>query len=788
MGKYLKGQVVPQRPDYLLAVVHAIRAACMTDSDSRGLASDALLDARVWRERHQAVMQARKEENLRAQLGQQAAFDLAMAESKARRDALADQPRPVSEWTAAQLQVHPAISGAVPPPVGGFVLPAYVTRPHDQQLAACLAQCAAGQHGSVVVVRAGSCSGKTRSAFEALSAVPALADWALVFPRTAGGALGLLAAQAFTPRTVMWLDDAQHYLESAEGEALAGSLLSRLAQPGPVIVLVTIWSSSYTALTRSDDGAFPSGGTHSHIRTLLSGAVTVDVPATFSERELSVLQRSSDPSLRAAGKLTREGKVTQALAAGLELVDRYEAASDPPACYTRAMISAAMDATRLGWDSPLPHGFLRDAAPGYLTDTQRAAAPEDWFDRALIDARTKVQRVAAPLEAVPLPEGMGAQADVSRLADYLDAHGRTTRAHLSPPPVFWSAAVTHATETSHLRGLMLSAADRRRFKAAAQLARKISEAENTDPTPVLDWLREQTEVQEEAENLPSQGPETDPARYSALARMKASEQKHGEAEHFARLAFEAGDRRVYRILIRINEESGNPAEAERMCRLAAKSGDTRVYAQLAYKVKDDEEAERLAQFAASVGQSFVYRHLAGKRYVEGKEKAAESLLHKAADAGDRYSYGFLALHHERSGDHEGADHFVRLAGEAGDTSAHRDLAHMRERTGSAGAAQLPSNMTSERPSINGPLAVESEMVGNREEAVRLAHLAAREIRGIYGVLALIREDDGDQEGAEQLARLAVAAGDLAVYPNLIRIRKEGGDHQGAQRLARTEFD
>jgi hypothetical protein len=48
--------------------------------------------------------------------------------------------------------------------------------------------------------------------------------------------------------------------------------------------------------------------------------------------------------------------------------------------YARAVIEAAIDATRLGARSPLPEDFLRDAARGYCNRDERAAAPPTkWF-------------------------------------------------------------------------------------------------------------------------------------------------------------------------------------------------------------------------------------------------------------------------------------------------------------------------------------------------------------------------------------------------------------------------
>jgi hypothetical protein len=53
----------------------------------------------------------------------------------------------------------------------------------------------------------------------------------------------------------------------------------------------------------------------------------------------------------------------------------------PPAA--AALISAAMDARRLGMGIVLPLAFLQAAAPGYLTGTDWDALPEDWLERAL---------------------------------------------------------------------------------------------------------------------------------------------------------------------------------------------------------------------------------------------------------------------------------------------------------------------------------------------------------------------------------------------------------------------
>jgi hypothetical protein len=83
---------------------------------------------------------------------------------------------------------------------------------------------------------------------------------------------------------------------------------------------------------------------------------------------------------------------------------------------------------------PFPWRCWKPAAPGYLTNEQRATAyPETWFASALDDAQTLVKRVVAALGDVARPSGMGAVPGLVRLADYLEQYGRVSRAGCFPP-------------------------------------------------------------------------------------------------------------------------------------------------------------------------------------------------------------------------------------------------------------------------------------------------------------------------------------------------------------------
>ncbi|MDX3771201.1 MULTISPECIES: hypothetical protein [unclassified Streptomyces] len=281
-------------------------------------------------------------------------------------------------------------------------------------------------------MRGESCTGKTRAAFEAIRVC--LKDWQLVFPKNARRLLALLDANALAPRTVLWLNEAQIFLTGTDAEEATAALHSRLEQTGPVVILGTLWPEYHRTLTATPE---PGKDTHPNARALLNQVKPVDVPASFTTTALRTSLVHCDRSLATAVSTSTGGRITQTLAAGPQLVDHYQqATSHSP--YGHAVITTAMVARRLGHTSPLPAALLKAAAPGYLSEQQRAAAdPDTWFAHALDYAREKVKGVVAALEPVANPDGMGALPDIYRLSDYLDHHARTTRRYAFPPDSFW---------------------------------------------------------------------------------------------------------------------------------------------------------------------------------------------------------------------------------------------------------------------------------------------------------------------------------------------------------------
>lgn len=777
---WLAGRVVPENAEPLLRAVELLRSAAeraatprpsgvdaptprpsgRDSRTSRPSRTDSLLDAEGWRRRHRAVKEAEQRRARIEQSGKRALASLTAADVRSRRAALAAPSRPVREWGAAALGVHPAVPGRRADGRGGpgFVLPAFVPRAHDAELTGAVAGAAASSRSVLLVVRGGSCSGKTRSLTEAVTRCAEMAEWTLHRPRTVGDTLELLAPDMLPPRSVLWLDDLHEVLRGADGETLAAALSSRLDRPGPLLVAGTIWSGEHDTLTRLPDAG--AADPHGRARRLLDAAFrTVVVPPAFDGAALEALERAAigDSSLREAVERSRDSMITQTLAAGVQLVEAWDAAgkAQPPLRYAWAVVTAAMDAGRLGWAGPLPEAFLRDAAPGYLTDDERAAAPADWFEAALAAARRKVLRTAAALEPVALPTGMGARPGLLRLNDYLDAHARDVR-RCSPPHHFWNAAAHHATRREDLGVLADRAADRRRMRAAERLYVLSARAGS-------------------------------PFAFRRAHGMLTRAGRHAEAADLVRTALDGGPAEVDAEAVDVLWESGDVPGAEDYAHRAAGRGRPRALAALAVrydKHRDDEAAERFARLAADLGDPSACTYLAeGRAILDGSRN---HLYRYAAERGD--PAGHVGVGHllTWAGDQEEAEEHYRLAAEQDHPQGLAALARRRIDAGDLRGAEalLLREVVHEDDRLHVELALAYERAGDPAGAERVAFFTARRREPAAVVeLVLHRERAGDRAGAVRLALCEETRGSRGAAAALVRHRAEGNDLAGAERVA-----
>ncbi|MFF3584927.1 hypothetical protein [Streptomyces mirabilis] len=555
--------------------------------------------------------------------------------------------RPLSEWDPHDLEVHPAGHAAG----GGGVrmLPGYVLREHDEVLAGVVRKAASG-HSRMLVLVGTSSTGKTRACWQAVQPLAGL-GWRLWHPFDPTPADAALAdLHQVGPKTVVWLNEAQHYLGNrGAGERIAAAVHHLLVSPerGPVLVLGTLWpeyAHRYTALP-APGGEDP----HSRVRELLSGR-TLTVPDAFDADALAAAAAVADGGDRLlADALTRartDGRVTQDLAGAPELLNRYQHAS--PAA--TALLEAAMDARRLGVGLHLPQAFLTDAATDYLTDTDYDQLTDDWAEQAFAELAQLVHGKQAPLRrttprAPRRPSIPSVLADtlapppagpVFRLADYLEQHGRTTRRRLCPPASFWHAAHTRLTHPDDLSNLTQAAMNRHRLQWAHLLRHRAVDHGGTDGLYRLAVMREQTGDWEGADHGHTYG--------------------------------------LYRLAVML-EEAGDRKAAERLLQQAADHGNTDALYRLAGMRKgagDQEGAERLLQQAADHSSTGTLYHLAMLREEAGDRKGAETLALKAADQGDISALYRLAVLREEAGDRKGAETLVLKAADRGRTDT-RDI-------------------------------------------------------------------------------------------------------------------
>lgn len=458
--------------------------------------------------------------------------------------------RLIGEWEPHDLEAHPAgprqtASDAGAP--GTPALPGYVLREHDRVLAEAVRDTAAGRSRIVILVGTSS-TGKTRPCWEAVQPL-AEKGWRLWHPFDPTRAEAALEdLRRVQPCTVVWLNEAQHYLsDRAAGERIAAAVHRLLVTPerGPVLVLGTLWPEyvhQYTALPVPNEE-----DPHSRVRELLSGH-TLTVPDAFDATALAAataLAKDGDHLL--ADALTRassDERITQDLAGAPELLNRYQHAS--PA--TRALLEAAMDARRLGVGLHLSQAFLIDAAPDYLSQADYDQLTDDWTEQAFATLAQPVHGKQAPLRrttprATRRPPIPSFRADtpaspptgpVFRLADYLEQHGRSTRSRLCPPASFWHAH----TRLTQPDVMLQEAGD---WEGAQPLLQQVADGGNVDALSRLALVRERAGDREGAENLSQKAAAHGSADglYSlAVSRDTAGDQEG--AEHLVRQAADHG--------------------------------------------------------------------------------------------------------------------------------------------------------------------------------------------------------------------------------------------------------
>ncbi|WP_159944602.1 SEL1-like repeat protein [Nocardiopsis sp. FR6] len=678
--------------------------------------------------------------------------------------------RPITEWDPHDLEIHPAVQAPQRPGTTGDVadrssarLPGYVRRAHDDRLAD-LIQAAAGGRSGMAVLAGSSSTGKTRACWEAVQPLAPL-GWQLWHPFDPTRAEAALTdLKHVRPRTVVWLNEAQHYLDAPTGlgERIAAALHSLLTDTGrsPVLVLGTLWheyTSTYTAIPNPGDK-----DRHAQVRELLAGRV-ISVPASFDEAAINTAKNmadAGDKQITHALDSVSDGHLTQFLAGAPELLQRYRTASPGQ----RAFLQVAMDARRLGVGLQLPAGFLTQAAEDYLTDEEFNSLGDNWVEQALAEASTTVHGSLAPLRRIRPRRSSHPQLEETptrlayRLADYLEQFGHHERYLLCPPLSFWEAAHNHLTNPDDLAALSRSAVHRYRLAWAYRIGRAAANSGNTEALVTLGQLYESDEDTEKAKALYLEASQLgDIEAINSLEELLENSKGEKATQHLRQQASESGNIESTIYLANQSEHEGDSEGAEKLYRQAIEAGSTEAIAGIATlyeRVGKKHDAEKL------------YRNMINDRNYE-------ALL---LTAGER----------ERKGDIESAERLYRHAIEAGSTEAITNLAFLRHSAGDTEEAENLAQQALESgdTSIVGLLAIRCEHTGDPEEAERLALQAFKSNYPLvlWWLFAKQRKDAGNTKGAERIATKALEVGATSAPAFLADLYENSGDTAGALRI------
>jgi hypothetical protein len=722
---------------------------------------------------------------------------------------------PLAAADPFSLEVHEAIS--VDHDTHDSMLPAYFRRPFDDELDTVVDQALGGQ--SVMKVLLGdSSTGKTRAAWEAIQRLPE--EWRLWHPASQEDLLSSI--DSLTPRTVLWLNEINRYLLSADtnrDEHVAARITRLLRSPrhAPVLVFGTAWHEHCLKMTEAprDERA--------QTKALLARRL-IRVPETFSEHEISALverAEQTDSRMLQAARLAESGHVIQYLAGGPAQLERYEMGS--PAA--RAVLQAAMDARRLGHGLDLPSAFLKDAAAAYLTPLQRDLARPHWFLQAVEYLSAPCRGVRGPLAPVPSFSVTAAQEPGHyRLSDFVELHARRHRQLMCPGEEFWSAAAQHSASARDRVALARAALDRGRATDAESLALAAAEeGKGAALYTLAEWIKARANGEDPLPYYELAAELGNPEAQVVVAWRHECEERLDEAEVWYRKAADSSGR--FDAIVGLASVASQRGDAMAAAELYEKALESGFFGARAVEYQARWLAKRgrhqlalvLATHSFEAGNIEAFTGLAWTYMYKNRPRAIDVLLH-AAEAGDTNAPRELSWAYETEGDSALADYFCEVAVSLGETNVLRGLGMIRRSKGNhrsaAGLFWRAYNLGVRYALLE--LASMREEEGNSKRAERLYWRALREgnqsaahhlVRilettgrtrqaealaahsaDLLPELARARADRGELEAAERLLTAAIVQGHPKLLLNLADILQQRGDLAGAERALRKAQD
>jgi hypothetical protein len=657
----------------------------------------------------------------------------------------------VTEANARLLGVHRAIEVE-----GSFdELPTYVRRDIDTDPHGILRKFEnAARQGGFVLLVGESSVGKTRCAYEGIRSI--VPERQFFHPADATEIKKCVSS--LPPRTVIWLDELQRYLDSEHGltAAIVRTLIQREA-----MLIGTLWPDRYERYT----GLPSTGGSDSHPREreVVELAEIIHIAGGFSRREYARARdvAATDARIRVALD-TKDYGLTQVIAAAPELMARWDNA-DP---YARAVLTAAIDAGRLGAEHALPTDFLRAAAPGYCAPQTRASAPADWFEAALAYATRTLHGATAPLmPGAPVGGGMG-QISGYTVADYVLQQASRQRRTIRPPAQFWDACIEYLVDVDDLTRVANSAEMRLLYGYAVPLYRRAAEAGERFAGGAL---------------------------VNLLVKLGQTDELRARAE--------SGDDFAAVELLEVLANTKDDQELIDELRALVDRGVYMAEPHLFAVFKENERVDELRDFAEA-GNDLAADDLARLLVTLGRADEATAMMGARADDGNRNALGYLANWYSQNDQVQEAVQAVRVLMGAGDVNAAQQLADLLAKQGNVD--DLRDLAESEGPDSQAAhrLADILAELGEKEELQRLADAGSTYAATWIG--ANLADEGKIDEGIAILWKLAddglIYAMDalrdvLTKHDRIddLRARSDSGDGWSARRLSsilenRGEYD
>ena len=694
----------------------------------------------------------------------------------------------ITEWDPLDLGLNQSISDTSRAMNVAQTLPSYIVRSHDEELRSLLS---AVEHPLTVMLIGESSTGKTRACLEAVRAC--LPSWPIIHPSGPEELRRGFDSDLYLNEHVLWLDEAQSYLDGKDSSQISDALTRMMLSDSTLsIVIGTMWPKYWRDFTGPPPNNQPDYSVRVRKFLRLSNVKRIKVPDDFGKVPLTQLAQVARQDSRLNIALRSGGnshRITQVLAGGVQLLDRYQNTLDP---HGRAVITAAMDLCRLGYQSPITPSMLQDAVPGYLSARDRAVSV-GWLATALEAASQEVNGVRA-LGPLRIQSGMG-DADAYILHDYLANFSVRYRKDVLIPRDVWEALHVHATESDDRIRLAWEAVFRHLDRLAVKFLTPVVNSSYPDEDGLrLVWLLENAGHEAQALNIlrnAADGGEVSAMKHLADRRLRAKD--YDKAVNWLRRAANLSDNEAMYTLGTINLGHLVPwQEADDWLLAAAMAGNVWAMRRLAWQSLDSEEAIRWLRLGAETGEGNLMLDLVQK--LEEIDERAESLdwIRRIDEAGHLHIVGPLAKWLEEQGRSAEGEALLRRNSVAGDMTATSNLSRLLEREGRIADAVSAWRVVIESMALSSMSIFVARQIsgllersGEKSDAVTWLREAVD--RGSpHAALVLVAMDQIPD--AEDLLRRAVALGNDYATPPLVELLERQNRAEEAEALLRVAVE